>query len=220
MKKKKHAFTLAEILIALAVIGIAAAMAVPVLMQNINDNQYKSAWKNTWAGLNQAALSIMIDNNGNMANAMGTDSNTMRDAYGTKMNFVKTCNSGDANAGKCWASSWSYYDGSSPVSSLTQASAILSNGSFIYFVFNTAACTTSITNWGNVQCGAVVVDINGNQGPNKWGRDIFAANILSDGLHPYGSANSTGVVDDNNYSGCPGSVNPGYGCSTTYLSGS
>jgi len=219
--KNKKGFTLAEILIALAVVGIAAAITVPVLMQNVNDNQYKSAWRNEWAILNQAALSLMMDNGGSFVNGMGTDSNTMRDKFLTKLSFAKVCNNTAANAGNCWAPTTYNYDGTTPVSAETRASAVLSNGSFAIFDWASATCADgSITNWGTANCGSIYADINGNALPNKYGRDIFIVHVLSDGLKAYGSTNATGAIDATNNNGCPGATSLGYGCSMTYLSAS
>ena len=51
---KKSAFTLAEVLITLGVIGVVAAMTLPVLMQNIKGAQFISKFKKELSVLNQA----------------------------------------------------------------------------------------------------------------------------------------------------------------------
>ena len=51
---KKAAFTLAEVLITLGVIGVVAAMTIPTLMANIRGQQYRSQFKKTLSTLNQA----------------------------------------------------------------------------------------------------------------------------------------------------------------------
>ncbi|MCM1339514.1 MAG: type II secretion system GspH family protein [Muribaculaceae bacterium] len=53
---KKRAFTLAETLITLGIIGIVAAMTVPVLISNTNGAKYRSQLKKTYSTLNQAGL--------------------------------------------------------------------------------------------------------------------------------------------------------------------
>ena len=40
--KKKHAFTLAEVLITLGIIGVVASMTIPTLMQKTNDKELVS----------------------------------------------------------------------------------------------------------------------------------------------------------------------------------
>ena len=45
---RKIAFTLAETLVTLIIIGVIAAMTIPILMQNTNDKQFKSALKKNY----------------------------------------------------------------------------------------------------------------------------------------------------------------------------
>lgn len=51
---KKYAFTLAEVLIALVVIGIIAAITVPSLMNNMDDYQYRGSLKKNFSSFSQA----------------------------------------------------------------------------------------------------------------------------------------------------------------------
>ena len=52
---KKFAFTLAEVLITLGIIGVVAAMTIPTLMANIRSKQYSSKFKKTISTLSNAA---------------------------------------------------------------------------------------------------------------------------------------------------------------------
>ncbi|MBQ8460560.1 type II secretion system protein [bacterium] len=51
---KSAAFTLAEVLITLGVIGVVAAMTIPTLIANINGQRYRSQFKKSISTLNQA----------------------------------------------------------------------------------------------------------------------------------------------------------------------
>ena len=53
---QKRAFTLAEVLITLGIIGVVAAMSIPTLISNTNSARFKSQYKKTLSTLNQAAL--------------------------------------------------------------------------------------------------------------------------------------------------------------------
>ncbi len=53
---KRKAFTLAEVLITLGVIGIVAAMTIPVLFSNINNAKFRNQYKKAISTLNQAGL--------------------------------------------------------------------------------------------------------------------------------------------------------------------
>ena len=54
--RKKYAFTLAEVLITLGIIGVVAAMSIPTLIANTNSAKFSSQFKKSLATLNQAAL--------------------------------------------------------------------------------------------------------------------------------------------------------------------
>ncbi len=49
-----NAFTLAEVLITLGIIGVVAAMTIPTLMTNINGAKYRNQFKKSLSTLNQA----------------------------------------------------------------------------------------------------------------------------------------------------------------------
>lgn len=53
---KKNAFSLAEVLITLGIIGIVAAMTIPVIFSNTNSAKYRAKFKKSVSTLNQAGL--------------------------------------------------------------------------------------------------------------------------------------------------------------------
>ncbi len=53
---RREAFTLAEVLITLGIIGVVAAMTIPTLISNTNGAQFKTGYKKALSSLNQAAL--------------------------------------------------------------------------------------------------------------------------------------------------------------------
>ena len=57
-----NAFTLAEVLITLAIIGVVAAMTMPTLINNTNGAQFKTAYKKALSVLSQAVvMNIALD---------------------------------------------------------------------------------------------------------------------------------------------------------------
>ena len=58
----KNAFTLAEVLITLGIIGVVAAMTMPTLMNSTQGAQYKAAYKKALSALSQAVtLNVALD---------------------------------------------------------------------------------------------------------------------------------------------------------------
>ena len=58
---KKAAFTLAEVLITLGIIGVVAAMTIPTLISNMQDFVYKNAYKAAFSDVNQAFKMLLAD---------------------------------------------------------------------------------------------------------------------------------------------------------------
>lgn len=68
----KCAFTLAEVLITLGIIGVVAAMTIPTLIANTNSAKFRSQYKKAISTLNQAARMSMAQYDCNFATATAT----------------------------------------------------------------------------------------------------------------------------------------------------
>ena len=198
---KQKAFTLAETLITLSIIGVVAAMTVPTLMTNANNQGYVTGLKKAYS---------------NLTNTMKTISMEM----GCGNDFSCVVADGDST-----------YFGESLASQFKTAyktvSADSSTGNFITFgkgenefnVYpNNGYFTTpdGITfgihmplNFGQHNwAGIILVDVNGvEKGPNKWGKDAYAFQIASrdqNGIKagtvlPYGSKMHANYHGDDSY---------------------
>ena len=61
--RKRVAFTLAEVLITIGIIGVVATMVIPSLMYKIQVDQLHTKFKKTYSEFNQMSLRFMNDNN-------------------------------------------------------------------------------------------------------------------------------------------------------------
>ena len=88
-KTVKNAFTLAEVLITLGIIGVVAAMTMPTLMNSTQGAQYKAAYKKALSALSQAVtLNVALDE----YNFADLDNSTynLEEMLNNRMNVVRT----------------------------------------------------------------------------------------------------------------------------------
>ena len=243
--KKLAAFTLAEVLITLAIIGVVAAMTIPTLVSNIQERQFHAKWKECYAILNNA-FKLAAAENPRLSILNGSSnsfpSNEFIDAFFKHLYVEDTCGVSTVyDPKRCDASYknppwvgiyniWSYYKtlagGNLNAYDFCYKAALLRNGAVIYF--------------GGLWSGpTIVVDVNGyNQGPNVVGRDVYAINIGTSqtkyieetSFRPFGAEGTQ--TEKSGYQGCSpdigassdanGNINalygaPGVGCSYKYL---
>ena len=111
---KKKAFTLAEALIVLVIIGVIAALTIPAILVNTEQHEYKTALKKAVAMLNQAIeLNIALEGygpieiqSGSSDATMGSNSDSLYNFFRKRMNVVTTSNS--FNGGGTTAN-WAFY---------------------------------------------------------------------------------------------------------------
>ena len=229
------AFTLAEVLIVLAVIGIIAAISIPTLLQNIDNKQNKTAWKKAFADLSQVNLQILQENNGNIKGVFtdksdGQATENLKNAFASKLNVVKNCSGtpllyGGSGHGASKEGCWHMGVGAvrflNGQNQLTEADfteegpgLILSNGALIRFIVEKSDCSQTAGNYK--RCGHIAVDVNGFKKPNTIGKDIFFVNITENSLIPFGADGNYNIAT-NCVEGSTDSANSGYACAAKYL---
>ncbi|MFH0703127.1 MAG: type II secretion system protein [bacterium] len=215
-KNTKKAFTLSEVLIAVGVLGVVASITAVAFYHNIQDANLKTLWKQAFADLSQVTESIMANNTGSDAGTLigvFTSSDNMRDKFLEYLTVNKSCNS-VSGKGNCWHNdgNWKRLDGTPETTFQNRAGAILNNGTFVWFSYETSAC--SVTHgFGAVICGAITVDVNGWKGPNQMGKDIFGIWLTKNGAYPLGIQGDTFSPA----SQCATKTGYGLGCSAEFL---
>lgn len=198
MGRNRLAFTLAEILIVLGVIGIVAEMTIPTLVANTTEQANRAAFKSIFADLTQATNSI-ANANGGLTSAFSTvgDCGDFRNLFLPYFKYVKTC---EENSFTCWHnvnttpiktnSGTNMGMGGSTTWSSAFAGMQLSNGAFIRFrPANLGECNST-----DPLCAMIFVDVNGFKKPNVFGRDIYYAEIVyPNGLIPCISWSTTPI---------------------------
>ena len=210
MVTKKSAFTLAEVLITLGVIGVVAALTLPTLITNYKNKVYVNQLKATLSILSTGINKLMIDSGCEGSDLMctGLFPNEIDETYydnldkAVKKAFkgVKSCTN---NSKECEYSvnglNYKFYAGQANLgvtsgSYLSYGSRgmytyILPNG-VIFYIANRNCVQTSyptISTKLQYRCADVAFDVNGKKSPNIWGRDLFSYTVAQDGtFYPYG----------------------------------
>jgi len=192
----RNGFTLSEILLTLAIMGSLMALTIPTLIKSTNKNAYVNGLKKTYGMLDTATNQIMTNNSGTLINAF-TSSTDAQTKYGNILEYNKICAAG-AVTGNCWASSTNKLSGGAAVEGFdadtNHTGAVLADGTTILFDIQNVACDgTGVslnlpysTSTQTYLCGYIVVDVNGFNNPNTFGRDMFIFLLGSNGLYSGG----------------------------------
>ena len=187
----KKAFTLSEVLITLAIIGIVASLTIPTLVNNYRKKQFETGLKKEYSVLLQA-LDMYKQDNETPLKREDTDQ-----SHGEFKNKIKPylkilidCGDGQAGdyEGKCVRNgyytqdkkyTYKTYSGNTANENLfDDGQIILNDGSHMLF-----------ENPGRGSAVYVSIDVNGYKKlPNKWGEDVFTFQLMNDGkLLPMGA---------------------------------
>ncbi len=187
----KNAFTLAEVLITLGIIGIVAAMTMPALIAKWQEKAIDSQFKRTYSNMYNA-MRMIVAQQGTIPQCYYSQSISHEDerswaqcaefydALKSHLKVVKVCN-GNAYRDGCipkynGVDTIKKYEGTGMPNGCsgfrqnvilnTSYSFIMNDGS-ILFTYQGPS-----TNW--LYSGVFAIDLNGKKGPNKWGYDIFS----------------------------------------------
>ena len=184
----RAAFTLAEVLITLAVIGIVAALTLPGLIQNHNEKAWSTA-KDLWE--KKLTETVRRMNTDGVMTGHDTTEDFM-DTFKQYMKVIKTCDNNDIN--KCYSPKV-VTTGSNEepmeveTDSLTSASSmglsdwqtntntmsfVVADGTTVIMAYQPECpYADPIEDTGSqVSCMGYMVDVNGKKGPNRVGKDI------------------------------------------------
>ena len=149
-------FTLAELLIALLILGVIATFTIPKILNNQQSSQKKSVFIESIAMLSEITYHARLDNLG---------ISQAKTYYLNRINGIKICQ--DSQVEGCWPQS----DATLPAGQVTQGGALLANG----------ATVAGISNGQDLGSGelrdTLILDWNGASGPNTVGNDQIALNI-------------------------------------------
>lgn len=224
---KTNAFTLAETLITLGIIGIVAALTMPSLIQKHQEKTTVTALKKFYSTISQA-YQMAVTEHGTPDNWGFTtdDSEKLLTYIQPYMKFTKICTDGDkCHSGKItrkndYKLNWSPFNPGSKA----RYAAITADGMVIGTFVQSNDCSEQYGNGKLLEnvCGEYMVDINGEKKPNTYGKDIFIFHITKYGIIPQGSQLYSEELsfDDNHYdfkNGCLQQSADGLSCAAWVL---
>ena len=192
------AFTLAEVLITLVIIGVVAALTIPNLMQKYTEQTTVKKVQKFYSNLSNA-YSLAMKENGPISEwgITGQNTESAEKIYELlfKPNFKIAKNCGTSNTGNCikhvyhrdlsnaiWADYTANYGGG-----LYYYKVILNDGAAIWwsgYIDDTSGDIKKLV--------LVFYDINGSKEPNTFGKDTFRFDILDNKVYPLGAPSYNG----------------------------
>ncbi len=187
---KRVAFTLAEVLITLAVIGIVAALTLPGLIQNHNEKAWSTA-KDLWEKkLTETVRRMNVD--GVMTGHDTTEA--FMNTFKNYMKVIKTCDNSELN--KCYSPEFvltgkrdnlekKYIEDFKTAGDLgitdwntNTISFVVADGTTVIMAYNPKCpYADPVEDTGSqVSCISMMIDVNGKKSPNRVGKDILLSN--------------------------------------------
>lgn len=187
------AFTLAEVLITLGIIGAIAAITLPSLYGHIQEIIFTNKLIKTYNELSQATKLIVEDYGGiNNLGSMGVYKTLlpqyMKISSGSTPSDYKTYLIGGNKTNNLSYYTWNYLQNGAVLRLPVITPDYGDNG---YACYQTMALNESHYGTYRSTCGLIVIDLNGKQRPNIFGKDIFVFALVTDGVIPLGSSKET-----------------------------
>lgn len=204
----KYAFTLAEVLVTLGIIGVVAAMTMPTLLNDTGNQQYVAKLKKVNSMLGQATIRA-VEEHGMIQDwgfRDGSDAQVNRifEFYKPYFNIIKDCGN-DANGGECVAKTKLLTLAGNPVNGGwangtgfggNVRTFVLSDGtSLVFDGYGADATAHGVTRNTMTSYMLIIADMNGPKKPNRLGRDTFLFVLTQDGIVP-GGADMTPTTSD------------------------
>lgn len=170
--KKLIAFTLAEVLITLSIIGVVAAMTIPTLVAKYQKNLWVNQLKKSYSMTSQALKKMMADEE--------TDSISSTSLMTDMSTLQKYLNVLDLRS-HAMVDGIEYYKEA-------KGDKVIDDETTVYLVkeaqgYNLADGTILYLDWHEPK---IYLDVNGNKAPNTIDRDLFIFQYLDSGmLQPY-----------------------------------
>lgn len=181
--RKSKAFTLSEILIALTIIGIVAALTIPRLIANYKAKELKSRLNEAYSILSQAIEKMRADSVPLTPNDYGDNKfQPVFIQYFTKAIDCGTYHKRAQNIG-CAYNNPEYYTFKKSALQINAGGSLFDDGRFVL----SNGMFVMLENQGDGKI-FISIDTNGSlQKPNRFGYDLFTFQLINEKLEPMGN---------------------------------
>ena len=215
---KKGAFTLAEVLITLGIIGVIAAITIPSVIKKYQEVVTVNKVKKFYSMLNEALKRAMVENGeldnwGFKTNDFARNEEIFVTNLKKYISITEDCLHSNSkcilnvNYKNLNGQLWTGYSNSNYKFAFRNL--ILKNGDYMIIYIYSPCTDSGGSNFSNY-CGSIMYDINGEKAPNVVGKDLFVFRVLSNRI-------ATDIIDD-----CSKNINltnrVGYSCANWILS--
>ena len=204
--KNKKAFTLAEVLLTLVIIGVVAAITMPTLIANSKEEEIKSLLKKNNSVINQALYRYYMEE-GYLPSGREFDARTFKKIYQKGFSILKDYGLYDYYYAGRNEDVYKNYTGTNNLNyyMFDDGQFIINDGSFIMIDNPSAGANNNRV--------FISVDVNGpSKGPNRLGKDLFMFQLVNNGkllpmghkdtIYPYDRYCSKTSTDQMNGAGC------------------
>jgi prepilin-type N-terminal cleavage/methylation domain-containing protein len=188
MNYKNFGFTLAELLITIAIVGVVAALTIPNLINNYKAHKYRTLFNKSVSTIQQAVVK-MVDNDESLDPTSYKRTNSARfyETFGKYVNVSIDCVASryrklQKNIKPCYVSDRAYKTLNGTIAAQTDlddGELVLQDGTNLLF-----------EDYDNGYI-YISVDIDGlSNGPNIWGYDLFTFQFVDGKVLPMGDSNT------------------------------
>ena len=204
--KKALAFTLAETLIVMGIIGVVAALTIPNLNSSTADKEKIAKVKKIHSNLEDAigrATAVYGPIDEWFVGIDSSNTQAINEKYADRViDFLKTsktCKGNDQVGCIPLGNVYKNLEGTNTkVAGDTDIRVLLADGAALSFSIGAPDCSRSYSTDSALSrtCGLVDLDIDGPKGPNTAGKDYFQFFVTRDGIVPRGSQGSNENITD------------------------
>lgn len=204
----KKAFTLTEVLIATTIVGVIAALVLPMVITTYQNNMFEYMNTKQMDSIKSTLESLpVLENKSRFADTIMSSDTIGNDTSGLFLKkyfkVAKYCGNITASGADCFSPEYALYNETTHHRESLKAVDLIARGTCAQLKNGTSICITTqpvtpTADWKSVQ---VVMDLNGLKGPNVVGRDLRLVqnvNTISAGTSVAGKAQGAeGVFAEN-----------------------